>query len=128
MVLLDIQKAFNSVNHIILFKKLSALGVRTTTWFESYLNCRSQIVSVNVSDSEPMALTCGVQQGSVLGPILFLYYVDDMPNYADCVLLQCADDSALIVSDKDPIKIFSSSAKTSVAAINGLSTINFRST
>ena len=114
MVLLDIQKAFDSVNHSILCKKLSALGVKSTTWFESYLNCRSQIVSVNGFDSEPMALTCGVPQGSILGPILFLCYVNDMPNCVDCVLLQYADDSALlqyaddsalIVSDKDPIKI-----------------------
>ena len=44
MMLLDIQKAFDSVNHSILCKKLSALGVKSTTWFESYLNCRSQIV------------------------------------------------------------------------------------
>ena len=79
-------------------------------------------------DSEPMALTCGVPQGSILGPILFLCYVNDMPNCVDCVLLQYADDSALIVSDKDPIKLVSSSGKTSVAAINGSSTINCRST
>ena len=105
MVLLDIQKAFESVNQSILCKKLSALGVKSTTWFESYLNCRSYIVSVNGSDSEPMALTCGVPQGSILGPILFLCYVNDMPNFVDCVLLQYPDDSALIVSDKDPIKI-----------------------
>ena len=125
MVLLDIQKAFDSVNHSILCKKFSALGVKSTTWFESYLNCRSQIVSVNGSDSEPMALTCGIPQGSILGPILFLCYVNDMPNCVDCVLLQYADDSALIVSDKDPIKIGQQrSAKTSVAAINGSSTIN----
>ena len=105
MVLLDIQKAFDSVNHSILCKKLSALGVKSTAWFESYLNCRSQIVSVNGSDSEPMALTCGEPQGSILGPILFLSYVNDMPNCFDCVLLQYSGDIALIVSDKDPIKI-----------------------
>ena len=58
MVLLDIQKAFDSVNHSIFCKKLSALGVKSTTWFEWYLNCRSQIVSVKRSDSEPMAWTC----------------------------------------------------------------------
>ena len=65
MVLLDIQKAFDSVNHSILCKTLSALGVKSTTWFESYLNCRSQIVSVNGSDFETMALTYGVPQWSI---------------------------------------------------------------
>ena len=72
-------------------------------WINNY--CRSQIASANGSDSEPMVLTCGVLQGSILGLILFLCYVNDMPNCVDCVLLQYADDSALIVSDKDPIKI-----------------------
>ena len=103
MVLIDIQKAFNSVDHSILCKKLTALGVKSTKWFQSYLNCRSHIV--NVTDSISMALTCGVPQGSILGPILFLCYVHDMPNCVDCMLLQYADDSALIVSDKDPLKI-----------------------
>ena len=105
MVLLDIQKAFDSVNHSILCQKLTALGMNSTKWFESYLNCRSQIVNVNGSDSDSMALTCGVPQGSILGPILFLCYVNDMPNCVDCMLLQYADDSALLVSDKDPLKI-----------------------
>ena len=63
-----------------------------------------------------MALTCGVPQGSILGPILFLCYVNDMTNCVDCVLLQYADDNALIVSDKDLIKLVSGLAKTSVAA------------
>jgi len=105
MVLLDIQKAFDSVNHTILCKKLTALGVSSTNWFESYLNCRSQIVNVNGVDSDSMSLTCGVPQGSILAPLLFLCYVNDMPNCVDCMLLQYADDSALIVSDKDPLKI-----------------------
>ena len=52
-----------------------------------------------------MALTCRVPQGSILGNILFLCCVNGMHNCVDCMLLQYADDSALIVSDKDPLKI-----------------------
>ena len=105
MVLLDIQKVFYSVNHSFTCKKLTALGVKSTKWFQSYLNCRSQIVYVNGTDSISMAFTYGVPQGSILGPILFLCYVNDMPNCVDCMLLQYADDSVLIVSDKDPLTI-----------------------
>ena len=105
MVLLDIQKAFDSVDHFILCKKLAALGAKSTTWFQSYLTHRSQIVNVNGVESDSLKLTCGVPQGSILGPLLFLCYVNDMPNSVDCMLLQYADDSALIISDKDPVKI-----------------------
>ena len=105
MILLDIQKAFDSVNHKILCKKLKALGVKSTQWFESYLSQRHQIVNINGVQSSPMTLTCGVPQGSILGPLLFLCYVNDMPMSVDCIMLQYADDSALMVSDTCPGKI-----------------------
>ena len=106
MVLLDIQKAFDSADHFILCKKLAALvGAKSTTWFQSYLTHRSQIVNVNGVESDPLKLTCGVPHGSILGAVLFLCYVNDMPNSVDCMLLQYADDSASIISDKDPVKI-----------------------
>lgn len=102
MILLDIQKAFDSVNHTILCKKLSALGVKSTQWFHSYLTARKQIVNINGIESDPLDITCGVPQGSILGPLLFLCYVNDMPTSVNCMLLQYADDSALIYSHKDP--------------------------
>lgn len=105
MILLDIQKAFDSVDHSILCKKLSAMGIQSTIWFQSYLSHRKQIVNVNGVESDPLEITCGVPQGSILGPLLFLCYVNDMPISVKCMLLQYADDSALIVSDKDPEKI-----------------------
>jgi hypothetical protein len=71
MILLDIQKAFDSVNHTILCKKLSALGVKSTQWFHSYLTARKQIVNINGIESDPLDITCGVPQGSILGPLLF---------------------------------------------------------
>ena len=102
MVLLDIQKAFDSVHHSILCRKLKAMGVKSTGWFNSYLSNREQIVNVGGTDSEVCDLTCGVPQGSILGPLLFLCYVNDMPSSVNCMLLQYADDSALVVSDKSP--------------------------
>ena len=105
MVLLDIQKAFDSVDHKILCNKLSAMGVQPTDWFRSYLSNRKQVVNINGVESDPLANSCGVPQGSILGPLLFLCYVNDMPNSTSCLMLQYADDSALIYSDKDPEKI-----------------------
>ena len=105
MILLDIQKTFDSVDHQILCKKLLALGIQSTAWFNSYLSDRKQLVNINGTESDPLLITYGVPQGSILGPLLFLCYVNDMPNSVDCLMLQYADDSALICSDKDPEKI-----------------------
>ena len=101
MALLDVQKAFDSVNHNILCKKLDAMGIESK-WFESYLGDRSQIVSVNGSNSEKCQVPCGVPQGSLLGPLLFLIYSNDMEISVNCKLLLYADDSVLMVSDRDP--------------------------
>lgn len=103
MILLDLQKAFDTVDHKILCSKLKSIGLNpnSITWFKSYLNSRSQIVSINGTSSKPMDVTCGVPQGSILGPLLFLIYVNDMKSAINCKLLLYADDSALIVSDKD---------------------------
>jgi hypothetical protein len=103
MVVLDLQKAFDTVNHVILLDKMVAMGVslESVKWFKSYLCNRSQIVDVNGELSESMSITCGVPQGSILGPLLFLMYVNDMSASINCKLLLYADDSALIVSGKD---------------------------
>ena len=97
MILLDIQKALDSVNHNILCKKLKALCVVSTQWFESYLSHRYQIVNVNVFNHPSGHLWGSTRQYS--GPSPFLWYVNDMPMSVDCNMLQYADDSALMVSD-----------------------------
>ena len=72
-IFIDLQKAFDTVNHQILLQKLNHYGVRgiALKWFESYLTDRQQFVSVNGYSSNPGKITCGVPQGPVLGLLLF---------------------------------------------------------
>ena len=107
MILLDLQKAFDTVHHSILCSKLKLMGVGYTKWFESYLSNRSQLVNVGKINSDIANVTCGVPQGSVLGPLLFLCYVTDMVISIDpdCKLLLYADDSTILFSHKDPDQI-----------------------
>ena len=80
MILIDLQKAFDTIDHDILLKKLSAIGFSNHTigWFKSYLS--NQLFRVNLGNcySDPSNITCGVPQGSILGHLLFLIYVNDV--------------------------------------------------
>ncbi len=84
MVLLDLQKAFDTVNHSILLEKLSAMcfSSKVIAWFNSYLTERVQRVEIDGALSEETLAKNGVPQGSVLGPLLFLLYINDI--YALC--------------------------------------------
>ena len=103
MVLIDLQKAFDTIDHQILLKKMKYIGFSTSTieWFRSYLQNRTFLVHVEDAYSTPGDLACGVPQGSILGPLLFLLYVNDMPQAVSCDLLLYADDSCLIFEGKD---------------------------
>ena len=73
MLMLDLQKAFDTVDHDILCKKLKAMGIKPEDWFRSYLSNQNEIVNVNDTESDdPSLVTCGVPQGSILGRLLFL--------------------------------------------------------
>ena len=102
-VFLDFAKAFDTVNHDILIYKLHHYGVRGTCldWFKSYLENRKQCVHCNET-SEILPISCGVPQGSILGPILFLLYINDIPNASTIINFQLfADDTCLFYSHKD---------------------------
>ena len=73
----------------------------TIKWFSSYLSGRFQVCDIDGVCSKPLEIGCGVPQGSILGPLLFLIFVNDMPAAVRCKLLLYADDSALLVPGKD---------------------------
>ena len=107
MVLIDLQKAFNTVDYTILTTKLNAIGINDSagSWFKSYLTGRKQVVKINGRLSTAGNITCGVPQGSILGPLLFNIYVNDMITSVNYDLFLYADDSTLLVSGKNPAVI-----------------------
>ena len=102
-VLIDLRKAFDTVNHNVLLSKLSHYGYRCDylELLKSYLSDRFQFVNVGNTSSKILPLTCGVPQGSVLGPILFLFYVNDLPNITNYLKTTLfADDTVISYSHK----------------------------
>ena len=103
-IFIDLQKAFDTVNHAILLSKLEHYGVRgcALEWFRSYQSDRNQYVSVNGSNSKLLSITCGVPQGSVLGPLLFLIYINDLPNASQKLKFYLfADDTNIYFESSD---------------------------
>ena len=113
VVFCDISKAFDRVWHRGLIHKLFQIGIRDDllTWFKNYLTNRQQRVVLHNTNSDWKSLSAGVPQGSILGPLLFLIYINDIVNDISSEIRLFADDTSLYIIVDNPV--------ASAAAING---------
>ena len=104
----DLKKAFDLVDHGILIKKLFNIGVRNTEllWFQDYLCNRKQFVCINGKNSFLRSISIGVPQGSILGPLLFLIYINDLSKHSNLFSTLFADDTKLFASGPDLVSLY----------------------
>ena len=107
-IFIDLKKAFDTVNHKILLRKMEHYGVRGTSniWFSNYLTNREQFVCIESVRSDKNRIVCGDPQGSVLGPLLFLLFKNDFPNATDILTLLFADDTTFQYSGNNIATLF----------------------
>ena len=106
---IDLSKAFDTISHSILLKKLQHYGIRGLVYefLKSYLSNRSQLVDIDGVYSNLLNITCGVPQGSILGPMLFMIYINDLHLCSELLKKNLfADDTTLIFTSSDLKKIY----------------------
>ena len=103
MILIDLQKAFDTIDHNILLLKMPSLGFSrgVINWYKSHPSSRKLHVNVSDEFSTSADLRCGVPQRSILGPLLFRLYINDMPQAVDCDQFLYADDTCLLFQHID---------------------------
>ena len=108
-VFLDLSKAFDTINHDILITNLEHMGIRglANDWFKSYLSERKQYLEIHDEKSPLETIKCGVPQGSILGPILFLIYINDIKSATSLPLRCFADDTTVCYSAHDTYDLYS---------------------
>lgn len=102
-VYIDLSRAFDTLNHEILLQKLELYGIRGVAleWFRSYLTDRKQYIEYNNVTSDTHTVLSGIPQGSVLGPLLFIIYINDLPDAIEIGSILFADDTTIFCSHKD---------------------------
>ena len=103
MILIDLQKAFDSIDHNILMQKLYAIGFskQSVNWFRSYLINRTFLVNPENVFSQCIIVSSGVPPGSIFGPLLFLIYINDLSQTVKCIFFLYADDTCLVCQHND---------------------------
>ena len=134
-VFIDLRKAFDTVDHTLLIAKLKNIGFSAPVinWFTSYLSSRTAVTSINNITSTPKPVTVGVPQGSILGPLLFLIFINDLPQcLKHCKSILYADDTLLYYAGKTEndlqVKINEDLNSLSQWLNNDLLTLNYEKT
>ena len=120
VLLVDLSKAFDTVNHEILLWKLKSIGCSNVSlkWFRSYLADRKQKVAFKSYMSESLDLEMGVPQGSILGPLLFSIFINDLPNVMNEVQVDMYADDTTIYTAATDINIISARMNEAVIKLN----------
>ena len=119
-VFLDLKKAFDTVNHKILLDKLFIYGIRGNIlkWFKSYLNERQQYVNFQGTESQMKCVTCGVPQGSIIGPLLFILYINDMDNVSKNIFPILFADDTMVLIEGNNLDVIITSLNSELDRIN----------